>query len=124
MKTQFIRWLLFVAAIGVAGALAAAGKAAERKSTQYEVVVEAQKSDLVRMIEAYERLSGQYLALVQEHLMQMSTTHRHILEKLDMLEKKLDRLEATLVTAHTFKGSGGQASPLSEKNNPTSDKTP
>lgn len=124
MKTQHIGWLLFGVAIGLAGTLIAVGKAAERKSTQYEVAVEAQKSDLVRMIEAYERLSSQYLALVQEHLMQMSTTHRHILEKLDMLEKKLDRLETALLSAQPAKAAGGQANYLSEKNNPTNEKTP
>lgn len=94
-----------VAIIAMAGVLAAGvllvmssdGRAAERGSrNEYEISVDAQKSDTVRMIEAYERLSDQYLKLVQQNLVQMSAADRDILAKLNTIDKKLDDLSARL----------------------------
>ncbi len=81
--------------------LTADGRAAERSSRQYEVSIEGQKSDTVRMIEAYERLSGQYLTLVQQNLAQMSAADRDILAKLETIDKKLDDLSARLAKLET-----------------------
>ena len=68
---------------------------AERATTrEYEVTVPAVKSDTQRMIEAYERLSDQYLSLVQNQLNGMAANNRDILVRLDRIEKKLDDLSA------------------------------
>lgn len=83
-------------ALGVIAGLTATGRAADRSNRQYEVTVEPQKSDTVRMIEAYERLSDQYLILVQQHLVQMAAADRDILDKLNAINKKLDDLSARL----------------------------
>ena len=64
--------------------------AADRRS--YDVVVEPQKSDTVRMIEAYERLSDQYLQLVQTNLVMMAQNDQQIMQKLDKIEQKIDVL--------------------------------
>jgi len=69
--------------------LVSSGRAADR-SREYVVAVDPQKSDTVRMIEAYERLSSQYLNLVQHNLVQMAAANRDILDKLNAIEKKLD----------------------------------
>jgi transcription initiation factor IIF auxiliary subunit len=50
------------------------------------------KSDTARMVEAYERLSTQYLSLVQQNLSQMNQTDQQILTKLAEIEKKIDLL--------------------------------
>jgi len=70
-------------------------RAADR-SRDYIVAVEPQKSDTVRMIEAYERLSSQYLTLVQQNLVQMAAADRDILSKLTAIENKLDDLSKRL----------------------------
>ena len=61
---------------------------------EYEISVEPYKTDTVRLIEAYERLSDQYLSLVQHHLKNMETTDKQILTELKTLESKLDALTA------------------------------
>jgi hypothetical protein len=65
-------------------------------NNSYDVVVGPQKSDMQRMIEAYERLSTQYLVVVQDNLALMANQDRLILEKLGTLEKKLDLLAQKL----------------------------
>lgn len=65
-------------------------------ANSYDVVVGPQKSDMQRMIEAYERLSAQYLVVVQDNLALMANQDRLILEKLSTLEKKLDILAQQL----------------------------
>ncbi|MGH2270886.1 hypothetical protein ACQ9LF_03725 [Anaerohalosphaeraceae bacterium U12dextr] len=70
---------------------------AERTTTrEYEVTVPAVKTDTQRIIEAYERLSDQYLSLVQNQLNGMTANHRDILVRLDRIEKKLDELSSRL----------------------------
>jgi redox-regulated HSP33 family molecular chaperone len=64
----------------------------DRSSREYEVVVPPIKSDMERMVEAYERLSDQYLTLVQSQLQGMDASQRMILQKLESIEKKLDEL--------------------------------
>ncbi|NLK41374.1 MAG: hypothetical protein GX298_04915 [Planctomycetes bacterium] len=85
---------------GIISTVRAAGR-----DRDYIVAVEPQKSDTVRMIEAYERLSSQYLTLVQQNLVQMASTDRDILDKLAAIEKKLDalsvRLDRLVATGHT-----------------------
>jgi TolA-binding protein len=72
---------------------------AERVTTrEYEVTVPAVKSDTQRMIEAYERLSDQYLSLVQNQLNGMTANNRDILVRLDRIEKKLDDLSAKVAS--------------------------
>jgi hypothetical protein len=74
------------------------GKAAEVSTKEYEISVPAMKSDTQRMIEAYERLSDQYLSLVQTQLSGMAASDRDILTRLDRIERKLDDLSAKLDT--------------------------
>lgn len=50
------------------------------------------KSETTRMVEAYERLSTQYLSLVQQNLSQMNQTDQQIMTKLAEIEKKIDLL--------------------------------
>ncbi len=70
---------------------------AERTTTrEYEVTVPAVKSDTQRMIDAYERLSDQYLSLVQNQLNGMTANNRDILVRLDRIEKKLDDLSSRM----------------------------
>ena len=93
----------------------ATGRAADR-SRDYIVAVEPHKSDTVRMIEAYERLSSQYLTLVQQNLTQMAAADRDILnkltgieQKLDVLSKRLERLEASISASDAAPRQAGQA---------------
>ncbi len=51
-----------------------------------------QKTDMARMVEAYEKLSSQYLSMVQQNLTMMSADDQQILNKLNDLEKKIDAL--------------------------------
>jgi hypothetical protein len=71
-------------------------------SREYEVVVPAAKSDAQRMIEAYERLSDQYLTLVQNQLVQMAGADRDILTRLERMEKKIDDLAAKIDALQKF----------------------
>jgi TolA-binding protein len=93
--------LLLAAAVLVSVWMAAsyAADRPARSSNSYEVIVGEQKSDMQRMIEAYERLSEQYLVVVQDNLAFMANQDRQILEKLTVLEKKIDALDAKLDTA-------------------------
>ncbi len=85
-KTLFCLLIL----LGILGLLSFA--AVSEKSREYDITVPEYKSDTVRMIEAYERLSDQYLTLVQRHLLGMDSTDQAILRKLESLEKKLDEV--------------------------------
>jgi peptidoglycan hydrolase CwlO-like protein len=80
--------------------------AAEISTKEYEISVPAMKTDMQRMVEAYERLSDQYLSLVQNQLNNMSANNRDVLTRLDRIERKLDELsgkvaalQAAMVTA-------------------------
>lgn len=64
------------------------------KTKENTFVVGPQKSDMQRMIEAYENLSAQYLALVQQNLTLMAEQDRQILAKLENMETKIDALTA------------------------------
>jgi len=93
MKPRFVstKTLFFLLILlGILGLLSFA--AVPEKSREYDITVPAYKSDTVRMIEAYERLSDQYLTLVQQHLLGMDSTEQAILKKLDSLEKKLEEV--------------------------------
>lgn len=70
------------------------GNAGEVSTKEYEISVPAMKSDTQRMIEAYERLSDQYLSLVQTQLGGMAASNRDIQARLDRIERKLDDLSA------------------------------
>lgn len=85
-KTLFCLLIL----LGILGLLSFA--AVSEKSREYNITVPEYKSDTVRMIEAYERLSDQYLTLVQRHLLGMDSADQAILQKLESLEKKLDEV--------------------------------
>jgi hypothetical protein len=82
--------LLLVVLFGTIGLLSFA--AVSEKTREYEIAVPPYKSDMVRMIEAYERLSDQYLTLVQQHLLKMDADNQAVLKKLESLGKKLDDL--------------------------------
>ena len=94
---QFICVVLFLAVVS-AGWFAFCG-AAETKTKEYEIAVEPYKSDTVRLIEAYERLSEQYLTLVQQNLAMMAAADRQILDRLDKIEAKIDALAAKAAPA-------------------------
>ena len=55
-----------------------------------------QKSDMARMVEAYERLSSQYLSMVQQNLAAMNDADQTILKKLETLEAKMDAMDKKL----------------------------
>lgn len=69
---------------------------AREVSTEYEIAVPAMKSDTQRMVEAYERLSDQYLSLVQNQLTGMAACDRDVTARLDRIERKLDTLSIKL----------------------------
>lgn len=80
--------------------------AGEISTKEYEISVPAMKTDMQRMVEAYERLSDQYLSLVQNQLNNMSANNRDVLTRLDRIERKLDELsgkvaalQAAMITA-------------------------
>lgn len=62
------------------------------QTREHTYIVGPQKSDMQRMIEAYESLSKQYLTLVQQNLSMMAAQDQQIIQKLDTLEKKIDAL--------------------------------
>ena len=64
----------------------------DRDREEYTYVVGPQKSDMQRMIEAYEKLSAQYLTVVQQNLTLMAAQDQQILSKLQTMEKKIDAL--------------------------------
>ncbi len=59
------------------------------------------KSDMARMVEAYEKLSTQYLAVVQQNLSMMNFNDQQVLEKLAAIEKKIDILTEKVDTLQT-----------------------
>lgn len=67
-----------------------------QKTRENTFIVGPQKSDMQRMIEAYERLSAQYLTLVQQNLTLMAAQDQQILTKLENMEKKIDALTAQI----------------------------
>lgn len=98
---QAHKWALLVILVAAGGLWIAVSGAAERSNRQYEVEVGPYKSDMVRMIEAYERLSSQYLTLVQQNLSHMAAADREILDKLTAIDKKLDDLSSRLARLET-----------------------
>jgi hypothetical protein len=72
------------------------GSAADISTEEYEISVPAMKSDTQRMVEAYERLTDQYLSLVQNQLTGMAAGNRDVLARLDRIERKLDTLSGRL----------------------------
>jgi hypothetical protein len=72
--------------------ISAANFSSDNKDKEYTYVVGPQKSDMQRMIEAYEKLSAQYLTLVQQHLQLMAAQDQQILTQLQTMEKKIDAL--------------------------------
>ncbi|MCE5186204.1 MAG: hypothetical protein LLF76_08785 [Planctomycetaceae bacterium] len=74
----------------------AAQRPVRSDNNSYDVIVGPQKSDMQRMIEAYERLSEQYLVVVQDNLALMANQDKLILEKLSNLEKQVDLLSQKL----------------------------
>lgn len=71
---------------------------AERANTskEYEVIVGEAKSDTQRIIEAYERLSDQYLSLVQSQFTLIATNNRDMTARLERMERKIDELSAKI----------------------------
>jgi TolA-binding protein len=101
--------LVLLAAVGSGfwayshGAQERVSRDTDRSSREYEVVVPPIKSDMERMVEAYERLSDQYLTLVQNQLQRMDADQRMILQKLESIEKKLDELSKKVEPAAPVK---------------------
>jgi peptidoglycan hydrolase CwlO-like protein len=90
-------WLIAAALLpgAVIYTASAQGARVSRSAGDYEVYgIEPQISDMARMVEAYERLSDQYLSLVQHQLNNMDRADRQILAELQKLEKKIDDLSA------------------------------
>jgi TolA-binding protein len=95
-KTTFITVMIVGLGIVFFGWLASGNAQQVSTSREYEVVVPEAKSDTQRIIEAYERLSDQYLSLVQNQLLQIATNDRDIATRLERLEKKLDELSVKI----------------------------
>jgi len=72
--------------------ISAASFSSDNRDKEYTYVVGPQKSDMQRMIEAYEKLSAQYLTLVQQHLQLMAAQDQQILNQLQAMETKIDAL--------------------------------
>lgn len=108
------KWVLLVIFVAAGGVWIALSSAAER-TREYEIAVEPFKSDTVRMIEAYERLSSQYLTLVQQNLAQMAAADRDILNKLTVIDKKLDDLSARLARLESPLADSGPTEAIKEK---------
>ncbi len=70
----------------------AAERSPKRTTNEYQFSVGEYKSDMARMVEAYEKLSSEYLSVVQQNLSMMSFNDQQILNKLTAMEKKLDAL--------------------------------
>lgn len=83
-------WLVAAALL-----LAAFVYTASAQRREYDVyTVEPYKSDIAHLVEAYERLSDQYLSLVQHQLKNMDLADREIIGRLQALERKIDDLAA------------------------------
>jgi hypothetical protein len=91
--------IVLVAGFGLVGfCWLSTGNAAEISTNEYEISVPAMKTDTQRLIEAYERLSDQYLSLVQSQLVGMAAADRDIMTRLDRIERKLDDLSTKVDT--------------------------
>lgn len=97
-KTAMITVMIIGLGIVLFGWLASANAEKVSTSREYEVVVGEAKSDTQRILEAYERLSDQFISLVQNQLVQMATNNRDIDTRLERMEKKLDDLSAKIDT--------------------------
>jgi hypothetical protein len=93
-KTALFTVMIVGMGIVIFGWLAPGNAQQVSTSREYEVVVPEAKSDTQRVIDAYERLSDQFLSLVQSQLVQMATNNRDLASQLDRMEKKLDELSA------------------------------
>lgn len=95
-KTALLMILVVGLGIVLSGWLASVH--AERVSTskQYEVIVPEAKSDTQRIIEAYERLSDQYLSMVQNQFTLIATNNQEMASRLERMEKKIDELSAKI----------------------------
>jgi TolA-binding protein len=95
-KTALITVIIIGLGTVLFGWMASANAEKVSTSREYEVVVGEAKSDTQRVIEAYERLSDQFLSLVQSQLVQMATNNRENAARLERMEKKLDDLSAKI----------------------------
>jgi len=95
------------------------GNAGQTSAREYEVVVPAAKSDTQRIIEAYERLSDQYLSLVQNQLTLMAANNRDVLTRLERMEKKLDDLSAKIDAIQKSAAPASPLQPLPQASPPT-----
>jgi len=95
-KTAMVTVMIIGLGIVLFGWMASANAEKVSTSREYEVVVGGAKSDTQRIIEAYERLSDQFVSLVQSQLVQMATNNRDIATRLERMEKKLDDLSAKI----------------------------
>jgi hypothetical protein len=94
-KTAIITVVIIGLGIVLFGWLAS-GNAEQVSTREFEVVVPEAKSDTQRVIAAYERLSDQFLSLVQSQLVQMASNNRDIETRLERMEKKLDELSVKI----------------------------
>ena len=111
---QAHKWVLLAVVVAAGGVWVAFSSAAERTSREYEVAVGPYKSDTARMIEAYERLSSQYLTLVQQNLSHMAAADREILDKLTAIDKKLDEMSARLARLESPHADSGPSGAIKE----------
>jgi predicted negative regulator of RcsB-dependent stress response len=95
-KTAVITVMIIGLGTVLFGWMASANAEKVSTSREYEVVVGEAKSDTQRIIEAYERLSDQFLSLVQSQLVQMATNNRDVAARLERMEKKLDELSVKI----------------------------
>jgi hypothetical protein len=95
-KTAIITVAITGLGIVLFGWLASGNAESVTTSREYEVVVPEAKSDTQRVIAAYERLSDQFLSLVQSQLVQMAANNRDIETRLERMEKKLDDLSVKI----------------------------
>jgi hypothetical protein len=96
-KTVFFILITVVLGIVFLGQISTGSSERVGSSREYEVTVVGEaKSDTQRIIEAYERLSDQYLSLVQNQLVLMATNDRDVQTRLERIEKKLDDLSVKI----------------------------
>jgi hypothetical protein len=89
--------LVLVGCVAVGMICLAVGMAADKTyEIQADRVVDAYYGDMGRMVGAYERLSEQYLTLVQNQLNRMSDDVNQGGQRLESIEKKLDALSMRL----------------------------
>jgi predicted negative regulator of RcsB-dependent stress response len=95
-KTAIVTVVITGLGIVFFGWMASANAEKVSTSREYEVVVGEAQSDTQRIIAAYERLSDQFLSLVQSQLVQMATNNRDVEARLERMEKKLDELSVKI----------------------------